>query len=91
MLCVFCNQPYDAAVGCCDKAAMSIALTALQYHVTCDHQEAKDAMAQLRNRLEPKSKKVEGGHSRACGMHCQGHGTACHPNCPTCHGQEVMV
>lgn len=90
MLCVFCNQPYTDAVGCCDKAAMSIALTALQYHADCDHQEPKDAMAQLRKRLGPKLS-IEGPHSRACGLHCHGHGTACHANCPTCHGQEVLV
>ena len=25
-------------------------------------------------------------HSRACGMISHPHGAACHPNCPTCHG-----
>jgi hypothetical protein len=25
-------------------------------------------------------------HSRACGIRQHDHGTACHPNCPTCHG-----
>lgn len=29
----------------------------------------------------------EGPHSRACGVHPHQHGTACHPNCPTCGGQ----
>lgn len=95
MLCVFCNQPYTDAEGCCDKAAMSIALTALQYHADCDHQEPKDAMTQLRKRLDAHAaaiaKRKEGPHSRACGLHCQGHGLACHPNCPTCHGRELVV
>ena len=26
-------------------------------------------------------------HSRACGVSCAGHGTACAKDCPTCHGQ----
>lgn len=26
-------------------------------------------------------------HSRACGPFCQGHGTACSTNCPTCGGR----
>ena len=26
-------------------------------------------------------------HSRACGWRNHEHGTACHPNCPTCHGR----
>lgn len=29
----------------------------------------------------------EGPHSRACGIREHSHGTACHPNCPTCHGR----
>lgn len=24
-------------------------------------------------------------HSRACGIHCPGHGRGCAPDCPTCH------
>lgn len=27
---------------------------------------------------------AEGPHSRACGVQPHQHGTACHPNCPTC-------
>lgn len=26
-------------------------------------------------------------HSRACGIYCRGHGSACASDCPTCHGQ----
>jgi predicted Zn-ribbon and HTH transcriptional regulator len=28
-------------------------------------------------------------HSRACGYVKHNHGTACHKNCPTCHGQPI--
>lgn len=31
---------------------------------------------------------VDGPHSRACGPTIHQHGLACHPNCPTCHGQR---
>ena len=51
MLCVYCNNNYVDNIGCCDTAAMSIALTALQYHVECDHEEVSDAINQLRGRL----------------------------------------
>lgn len=27
-------------------------------------------------------------HSRACGIHPHPHGSACHANCPTCHGHS---
>ena len=27
-------------------------------------------------------------HSRACGWRAHPHGSACHPNCPTCHGTD---
>ena len=27
-------------------------------------------------------------HSRACGFQAHAHGQYCHPNCPTCGGQE---
>lgn len=29
---------------------------------------------------------AKGPHSRACGMTPHSHGSACHSNCPTCHG-----
>lgn len=51
MKCVFCNEIYNENIGCCDKAAMSIALTALRYHVECDHEEVHQAIAQLQNQL----------------------------------------
>jgi hypothetical protein len=27
-------------------------------------------------------------HSRACGISCRGHGSACSPDCPTCQGRD---
>lgn len=30
-------------------------------------------------------------HSRACGMRCPGHGQACHSNCPTCEGRQLLI
>jgi hypothetical protein len=39
---------------------------------------------------QQQSGRVRGGpHSRACGIACQGHGTACSPDCPTCGGRPV--
>jgi hypothetical protein len=32
---------------------------------------------------------VDGPHSRACGITLHEHGTACHNNCPTCHGRAA--
>lgn len=29
-------------------------------------------------------------HSRACGITKHDHGTACHSNCPTCHGRDEV-
>ena len=34
--------------------------------------------------------RANGPHSRACGIHCQGHGPACHQSCPTCFGKDVV-
>lgn len=51
MNCVYCDMPYTSNVGCCDKAAISIALVALRYHTECNHSEVKDAITQLCNRL----------------------------------------
>lgn len=28
-------------------------------------------------------------HSRACGLFCQGHGSDCATDCPTCHGRPL--
>lgn len=53
MNCAFCGKPYASNIGCCDKAAMSIALIALKYHTECEHDEVRDAINQLQNRLEP--------------------------------------
>lgn len=33
--------------------------------------------------------KNESSHSRACQMKTHPHGKACHPNCPTCHGDKL--
>lgn len=55
MKCVFCNQSYSPSFGCCDKAAISLALVALQYHTDCECQEVKDAKAQLIARLQASS------------------------------------
>lgn len=35
---------------------------------------------------QPDMTKVDGPHSRACGVVWHEHGQACHRNCPTCHG-----
>jgi hypothetical protein len=51
MKCAFCNLPYSPSVGCCDMAAISLALVTLQYHADCSCQEVKDAMTQLEKRL----------------------------------------
>ena len=48
--CVFCGKPYSPKVWCCDKAALSAALTAIKYHVDCDHEEVRDVIAQLEDR-----------------------------------------
>ena len=47
MDCVYCGEPYDATVGCCNEAAISIALVALNYHADCECEEVKNAKAQL--------------------------------------------
>jgi hypothetical protein len=52
MKCVFCGAPYNSSVGCCDRAAMASALTALQYHTECDHEEVLEAVKQLKDRLQ---------------------------------------
>lgn len=52
MNCVFCGESYDQRVGCCATAAISLAITALRYHVECDCDEVGDALAQLERALE---------------------------------------
>lgn len=48
--CAFCGKPYSPRVGCCDKAALASALTVIQYHIDCDHEDVSNALAQLRDR-----------------------------------------
>lgn len=48
--CAFCGKPYSPKVGCCDKTALSTALTTIKYHVNCDCKEVSDALAQLEDR-----------------------------------------
>jgi hypothetical protein len=41
----------------------------------------------------PKWQEIRGElpHSRACGLFCQGHGTACSKDCPTCGGKPYLT
>ena len=51
MKCAYCTEPYNPEIGCCNEAAMNLALIALDYHTECNHTEVVHAKIQLKRAL----------------------------------------
>lgn len=96
------TRPWDLPDGCpCGaKGTCAHCCCPMAHHLhtdapcpMCSHRSRKPASDQI---AEQTKELIDtylgrtGPHSRACGIREHVHGTACHSNCPTCHGKPLQ-
>lgn len=71
----------------CLKEDLDLASVVIfQEDVTLDSIGSEE-IERLMDKRKPTRRKVNGPHSRACGIREHDHGSACHANCPSCGGR----